>query len=163
MYPLISFSLLLLVWVIFSGKFDWFHLTLGVFSAAFVTYFSADMYFTDRKIGIVERLGQLVRFSRYLVWLTYQIFLANLYVLRLALWPNGMSEIDPRIVRIKTYLRSNYARYVLANSITLTPGTITMKIEEDILFVHAISRKAAESLDGEMERRIAAVFESPTK
>lgn len=163
MYSLLSFSLLFLVWIVFSGKFDWFHLTLGILSAAFVTYFSSDLYFTDRRIGFLERLRQSARFCSYLVWLLYQIFLANLHVLRLALWPNALTEIDPVIVRMKTYLRSEFARYVLANSITLTPGTITLKIEEDILYIHAISRKAASSLDGEMERRIAAVFENSKK
>jgi multicomponent Na+:H+ antiporter subunit E len=47
----------------------------------------------------------------------------------------------------------------LANSITLTPGTITIRIEDDIFYVHAINRKAAEGLPGEMEDRLARVFE----
>ncbi len=159
MYSILVFILLFIVWIVFSGKFDWFHLTLGIFSASFVTYFSSDLYFTDRTIGLLERLGQLYRFCRYLFWLLYQILLANLHVLRLALWRKGLKDVVPTIIRIKTRLQSNYARYVLANSITLTPGTVTLRIEEDILFVHAISRKAAASLDGEMERRIADIFE----
>ena len=55
-------------------------------------------------------------------------------------------------------LRSDFAKVVLANSITLTPGTVTMKVEENTVYVHAISRKAAESLDGSMETRIARIF-----
>ncbi len=163
MYSILVFILLFSIWIVFSGKFDLFHLILGVFSASFVTYFSSDLYFTDRTIGFGARIGQLFRFCRYLVWLLYEIFLANLHVLKLALWPKSFPEIDPTIIRLKTELRSNYARYVLANSITLTPGTVTLNIVEDTLFVHAISRKAAASLDGEMERRIKDVFERPER
>ena len=161
MYSIFVFILLFTVWIIFSGKFDLFHLVLGVFSASFVTYFSSDLYFADRTIGFGARIRQLLGFCRYLVWLLYQIFLSNLHVLKLALWPKSFAEIDPTIIRLKTTLRSDYARYVLANSITLTPGTVTLNVVEDTLYVHAISRKAAASLDGEMERRIAEVFERP--
>jgi multicomponent Na+:H+ antiporter subunit E len=68
-------------------------------------------------------------------------------------------QIDPTIVTFKTKLTNNIAKVALANSITLTPGTITIRIEEDIFYVHAISRKAAAGLPGEMEERLAKVFE----
>ena len=70
-----------------------------------------------------------------------------------------MDRIDPTIVTFKTKLKSNIARVALANSITLTPGTITIRIEDDVFYVHAISRKAAAGLPGEMEERLARIFE----
>jgi multicomponent Na+:H+ antiporter subunit E len=70
-----------------------------------------------------------------------------------------LSKIDPTIVTFKTKLTSNIARVALANSITLTPGTIPIRIEEDVFYVHAISRHAAAGLPGEMEDRLARVFE----
>jgi multicomponent Na+:H+ antiporter subunit E len=91
--------------------------------------------------------------------LLWQIILANFHVLKLALTPSGTAEIRPRIVRFKTQLTSPFARFVFAQSITLTPGTVTVTIEGDEFVVHAISRAAAEGLAGAMERRIAHVFE----
>jgi multicomponent Na+:H+ antiporter subunit E len=70
-----------------------------------------------------------------------------------------LDQIDPTKVTFKTKLKSNIARVALANSITLTPGTITIRVEDDVFLVHAISRKAAAGLPGEMEDRLARVFE----
>jgi multicomponent Na+:H+ antiporter subunit E len=100
-----------------------------------------------------------VRFLLYLPWLLYQIILSTLHVTFLALHPKMKDQIDPIIVTFRTSLKSDIAMVALANSITLTPGTITVRIEDGIFYVHAISRKAAEGLPGEMEERLAWVFE----
>jgi multicomponent Na+:H+ antiporter subunit E len=67
-------------------------------------------------------------------------------------------KIDPRMVNFKTRLKSDVARVTLANSITLTPGTITVRVEGDVFTVHALSDKVASGLPGEMEDRIARIF-----
>ncbi len=157
-YRLASFGILLGLWIVFSGKFDLFHLTLGVISAGIITHFSGDMFFHDRTRGLEERKRELSRLPGYLVWLVWQIILANLHVLYLALHPRGLAEVEPTLVRFHTPLRSAFAKYVLANSITLTPGTITLKTTGNRFVVHAISLKTKESLDGSMDRRIADVF-----
>jgi multicomponent Na+:H+ antiporter subunit E len=67
--------------------------------------------------------------------------------------------IDPRIIRFKTKLESDISWVTLANSITLTPGTITMDIKDGEFFVHALDKKVADDLHaGEMEDRVAHVF-----
>ena len=99
------------------------------------------------------------RFLRYIPWLLYQVVLANFHVVRLVIRP---SLIRPQVVRFKTRLTSDLARVTLGNSITLTPGTITMGIEDGEFCVHALSDKAARDLlTGEMERRVAHVFLEP--
>ena len=80
-------------------------------------------------------------------------------MLKLALSPGGLEEVSPRVVRFKTKLESDFARFVLAQSITLTPGTVTVKIVGDEFYVHAISKAAADGLDGTMEGWIAHVYE----
>ena len=65
----------------------------------------------------------------------------------------------PQMVRFRTSLRSEFARYVFANSITLTPGTVTLSVEGDKFVVHAISQKVADELPGEMEKRVAKIFD----
>lgn len=159
MYRLLIFILILANWLIFSGFFDAFHVGLGVLCAAIVTWMSSDLLFEDRSRSIAERFQEVARLPSYLVWLLWQIVLANVYMLKLALSPGGMEEVSPCVVRFKTKLKSDFARFVLAQSITLTPGTVTVKIVGDEFYVHAISKAAADGLDGAMEGWIAHVYE----
>ena len=151
-----TFLIMFGFWIMLSGKFDLFHLALGVLSSALVSFLSADLLmFKEGK----NRLVTGVRFLMYLPWLLYQIVLSTLHVTFLALHPRMKDQIDPTIVTFKTKLKTNIAKVALANSITLTPGTITVRIEDQVFYVHAISRKAAAGLPGEMEDRLARVFE----
>ena len=75
----------------------------------------------------------------------------------------GDEEMSPRVVKLKTKLKSDFAKFVYANSITLTPGTITILINGNEYLVHAISEAVEKDLKtGETERRVAAVFEPET-
>jgi len=97
------------------------------------------------------------RFFTYIPWLLYQIVLSNLHVVRLALGPRNL--LDPKIIEFKTKLESDISMVTLANSITLTPGTITVDVRDGVYYVHAVSKKTAEDLmTGEMEDRIAHIF-----
>jgi len=154
---LYTFLIMFGFWLLLSGKFDLFHLTLGVLSSGLVAFLSSDILMLDA--GKRDRLATTFRFLLYIPWLLYQIVLSTIHVAYLALHPRMLHQIDPTIVTFKTKLTSNVARVALANSITLTPGTITIRIEEDVFYVHAISRKAAAGLPGEMEDRLARVFE----
>jgi len=151
-----TFFIMMGFWILLSGKFDLFHLTLGVISSALVSFLSADLLMYEQG---KNRLSTGLRFLMYLPWLLYQIVLSTLHVTFLALHPKMKDQIDPTIVTFKTKLKTNIAKVALANSITLTPGTITIRIEDEIFYVHAISRKAAAGLPGEMEERLAKVFE----
>jgi multicomponent Na+:H+ antiporter subunit E len=159
MHKALIFTLLLTTWLIFSGKFDAFHVGLGVLSSLGVTFSFGDLLFSERKTSMKDRFREIIRLPGYLAWLVWQVLIANLHVLRLALAPSGPEEIKPRIVRFKTALTSPFARFVFAQSITLTPGTVTVTIDGDELIVHAISRASAEGLAGAMERRIAHVYQ----
>ena len=156
MHYLYTFLLLSGFWLLLSGKFDLFHLTLGVISCTIVTLLSADLLFRQKdKKG---RLAEAGRFLLYLPWIIKEIFLSTLHVAYLALHPDMKNLIKPRVVNFKTRLQNNIARVTLANSITLTPGTITIRVVEDVYYVHALSSKVAAGLPGEMEERIARVF-----
>ncbi|KPK00699.1 MAG: hypothetical protein AMJ60_00115 [Desulfobacterales bacterium SG8_35] len=152
-----TFLIMFGFWILLSGKFDLFHLTLGILSSGLVSWLSTDILMHDS--GKDDRLRTGFRFISYIPWLLYQIVLSTLHVAFLALHPKMIDRIDPTIVTFKTKLKSNIARVALANSITLTPGTITIRIEDGVFYVHAISRKAAAGLPGEMEERLARVFE----
>jgi multicomponent Na+:H+ antiporter subunit E len=152
-----TFLIMFGFWILLSGKFDLFHLTLGVLSSALVSFLSTDILMRDNRKH--DRLGITFRFICYIPWLLSQIVLSTLHVTYLALHPKMTERIDPTIVTFKTKLQTTIAQVALANSITLTPGTITIRIEDGVFYVHAISRQAAAGLPGEMEDRLARVFE----
>jgi len=156
---LTTFFILLGFWTVLSGHFDLFHLSLGVFSCALVSRISGNLFFSQGKVKQAHFL-QGIRFFRYLPWLLYQIVLANLHVALLVLHPKMMEKIDPHIVRFRTRLKSDLPLTTFANSITLTPGTITLLIHEGYFYVHAIDQKVAEDLlTGEMEQRVAQIYQ----
>ena len=157
MKRLAGFLILFAFWVVTSGLFDPLHLGLGLLCAALVAVFSSDLLLPET-IG-AGTLLKTWRFLRYIPWLLYQVVLANFHVVYLVMFPG---KIRPRIVHFTTGLTSDLARVTLANSITLTPGTITMDIDGREFYVHALSDKAARALlTGHMERRIAHVFLEP--
>jgi len=159
-YPIIIFILLFANWVVFSGKFDAFHLSLGLVSSFFVTYISQDFLFHDRKKSWDDRVKETSAFLRYIPWLTVEIVKANMHVFKLAMTKQGFEEVAPRVVTIKTKLKTDFAKFVFANSITLTPGTITMLIRGDIFHVHTMSQFLEDDLlEGAIERKVAEVFE----
>ena len=160
MYPLVVFVLLFLNWIVFSGKFDVFHLGLGLVSCVVVTWLSQDFLFYDRSKGLRARIHEISAFLCYIPWLTWEVIFANIHVFKLAMTNNGYVEMAPRVVTIKTILKTDFAKFVLANSITLTPGTITMLIRGDIIHVHVMSQFLEDDLlEGAIERKVAEIFE----
>ncbi len=165
MFGIVSFILFFALWVLFSGKLDLFHLSLGVLSSALVALLSSSLFFQDREKKFLSRIGEVWRFLGHTIWLLYQILIANFHVVGLALSGRRFNaQLDPHIFSFRTVLRNDFSRFILANSITLTPGTVTIRIQDDMIYVHAISRKAAGELAdlsnvSDMERRVAGVFE----
>ena len=148
------FVILFPFWLLLSSHHDLFHLSLGLICCLLVAFVSHDLLIEE--ISGSKRITKTRRFVFYVPWLIYQIVLANLHVAYLILNPRA---IDPRIVRFKTRLKSQFSMVTLGNSITLTPGTITMDIVDGEFVVHALSKKVADDLlSGEMERRVAHVF-----
>lgn len=89
----------------------------------------------------------------YLPWLLWQIAAANIRVIRVVWSPK--LPIDPRLVEVPCSLSTNLGRAIYANSITLTPGTVTIRVEHDKLLVHALTAQdEADLLNGAMESRI---------
>jgi multicomponent Na+:H+ antiporter subunit E len=151
---LVVFLILFGFWLIFSGHFDVFHLSLGVMCAALVSVFSYDLLLPD--VPSPNKLLKVGRFVQYVPWLLYQVVVANLHVVYLVLAP---AKIRPQIIHFKTSLESDLSKVSLGNSITLTPGTITLDIVDGEFYVHALDDKVAEDLlTGEMQRRVGYVF-----
>lgn len=152
-----SFLILFMLWIVFSGRFDGFHLTMGLISSAIVAAISGELMFTSSRPRGILRLW--FRLGGYIPWLIYQVFLANLHVMYLVFHPKMMELINPQIIEFESRLKGDYSRTTFANSITLTPGTITVNATTLGLFsVHCINDRSGQALPGEMEERIVKVF-----
>lgn len=148
---LIVFFVCFAFWLALSGSFAPLHLALGTVSSAAVAWMNRDL----EMVSLATRIAP--RFLVYLPWLLKEIVIANIQVARLVLAPR--LPVDPVVVRFHTTLSGDLARTTFANSITLTPGTVTLDVEGPEFVVHAVTRTMADLAGGQMERRIAAVFE----
>jgi len=147
-------------WLLLSGYLDAFHLVTGLLSSLFVAWISSDLL-CGRNFRLGSALAWTGRFMAYLPWLMLEIAKANVDLVYRTLSPS--MPIDPLIIKISPAIRTDLNKTVLANSITLTPGTVTMNVTKDGEFtVHAISQEAAQSLlDGHMPNKVIAVEGAP--
>ncbi|NVB42409.1 Na+/H+ antiporter subunit E [Pseudenhygromyxa sp. WMMC2535] len=113
------------------------------------------------RLGIVDDEGMPYHYwprtALYLPWLMWQVVLANWDVLK-RVWKPGALDISPHMIVVPHELRTPYGLATYMNSITLTPGTVTVDVGEGKLLVHALTKAAAEDLlSGEMHRRVKVV------
>jgi len=154
---ILTFIISFAIWMVLSGKFDLFHLSLGVISCSLVGVLSSDLLFPPTEVKRIPR--QWLAFLGYLPWLLYQILLANLHVMYLVFHPRMMDLIDPDIIRFRSRLSNKMSLFIFANSITLTPGTVTVDVSvHGDYMVHAIDKPSSEALPGEMEERVGRMM-----
>jgi len=137
-------------WLLMSGIFEPLILFLGVFSCAVVVVIAMRMDVIDHEAVPVHLTFKVLWYWPWLIW---EILKANIDVTKRVL---GFAAISPTMVRIKATQKTDLGLVLFANSITLTPGTISIDVEEDgHILVHAISREGTEGLEGgEMDRRV---------
>lgn len=151
---LVTWITLALFWILLSGHWDAIHLTMGFLSVTVVALISSRHLAAGSDVK--TEAGRFVRLVRYAPWLLWQIVVANVDVLLRVL---GFRPVEPRVVRFKPKVESEFGRVTLANSITLTPGTVTVEVEEDGTFiVHALAPSfARDVLGGAMADRVHKV------
>ena len=148
-----SFSLgavLFVVWLLLSGHYTPFMIALGIASSALVVLVSLRM-------DVANREGHPIHLSwralTYMPWLMIEIIKANVDVAKQIMSPS--LPITPTLLRVKASQTSDLGQVIYANSITLTPGTISIDVANGEILVHALSRAGAETLlEGEMDRRV---------
>ena len=152
----ISFILFLSVWLALSGKYDVFHVSLGIISSLIVAYTSRDLI--NNGNNICKNIKIFIKFLFYIPWLIYQIILSNFMITRIVLSKNVIKNINPRIFTYETVLTSDLAKMFLANSITLTPGTITISVVDNKLTIHALKEEGAIEGVKAIEDKLLKVF-----
>ena len=144
-------AVLTVTWLLLSGLYKPLLLGLGAFSCALVVYVSLRMHLLDT--GFFT-LRFCLRMIGYWGWLAKEIVKSSLEVTRTVLSP-GL-PISPTVAELNARSRHPMDIATLGNSITLTPGTLTIRIRDGRLIVHALTREGADNLlDGEMNRRVS--------
>lgn len=138
------------LWLVLSGHWDPLHLALGAAASALVVWLNRD---EEAVSGLARALPGL---ASYVPWLLVEIVKANIAVTRVVIDPR--LPIEPTVVRVRPPFASDLAVTMLANSITLTPGTITLDVDEGDLIVHALTPVSVEDLETVFGGRVARVF-----
>ena len=139
------------LWAALSGETAPMFIALGAASVALVLWFAARLRIVGRDASPYHRIVQLLV---YLIWLLSEIIKANISVLAKILSPGH--AIDPDLVRLNPSGKSDLGRALFANSITLTPGTVTVDVYDDKFVVHALVRENASPASFERMNDLAA-------
>lgn len=157
MFRILSLAVVLFVfWLLLSGHFSPFLVISGAVLAGLVAWLVGGVFGTADEEGVPLEL--VPRGLLYWPWLVAQAIKAALNVA--AIIVNPALPITPQLIRVKTSQKTAIGTAIYANSITLTPGTVTVEVNrhDDELLVHALTRAGAEGLAaGEMDRRVTAM------
>lgn len=141
---------LLAMWLLMSGHYDALLISLGIASVLFTVFLALRMEVVDHESYPTHMTGRLIRFWTFLA---KEIVLANIDVARRIL--AGRSAISPRTFTLRMPQKTDLGRTIYANSITLTPGTVSMRMEGNDLLVHALTQETADDLSAErMARKV---------
>ncbi len=138
------------LWLLLSGHYGALLLSLGLFSCLLCVYIARRMDVVDRE-GHPAHLS--LRLFAYFPWLAWETIKSNIAVAKLILDPR--MPISPSVFTVRASQPGDLGKVIYANSITLTPGTVSMSIDGDQILVHAIDHEAEAGLkSGEMDRRV---------
>lgn len=150
------FVALCAAWIMWSGYFKPLLLGLGLVSVIACTYLAIRMRRTDGEgpgFSILDHIHQL---ATYWPWLLVEIAKSNIDVAKIVLSPEP--AIDPVMIKTNATQQTGLGRVIYGNSITLTPGTITVDMEGDVVLVHALTQAGADGVhEGGMDRRVTAL------
>ncbi|MHB8090820.1 MAG: Na+/H+ antiporter subunit E [Syntrophales bacterium] len=157
---IIEAVLLMIFWLLLSGHYDLMHISFGVFSVFVIMLLNYPLrkrLFSLLEKSETQRLS-ILNLAGYIPWLLWQIVMSSLQVASVVLRPS--CPIDPSLVSFKTSLQNTTYRVILGNSITLTPGTITLRIEGDEFLVHSLMDASSSGIiDGSLPGQVARLFE----
>jgi len=135
-------ALLLLFWILLSGHLEPLLLGFGMASVALTVFLSRRMNVIDHESYPLHLSSKLPGFY---VYIFREIVKSNIDVVKRVVGWRGAS-ISPQLVEIPQSQKTDLGAVIYANSITLTPGTVTIKLSKDNLTVHALSKEAADEL-----------------
>ncbi len=141
------------LWLLLSGHYTSPILSFGAASCAAVAWLCWRLRIVDYE---TVPLHLLLRFPAYFAWLVIEIAKSSLSVARCIVMPS--MRISPTVIRVTAHQKTDFGQMTYGNSITLTPGTVTVSLENGQMEVHALTRDNADDIEtGGMDRRICAL------
>jgi len=155
-----TWGVLILTWIGFTGTLDSIELLMGATISLIISIY-AYKTFSKAGLGLLspKKLAYIVK---YLLIFVVELVKSNIDVALRVL--NPKMPINPEIVAFKTSLKSEMGRLILANTITLTPGTLTVDVIEDTYYIHWLNsettdpKQAAEAIAGKFEPILKEIF-----
>ena len=142
---------LFITWLLLSGHYNSLLICLGLGSVFFVLLIVRKMDVVDRESHPIHL--NIFSLVTYWLWLLKEISVSNIIVAKYILSPGV--NISPRVISVPSDQTTDLGKVIFANSITLTPGTLTMSVDEKTMEVHALLESSAEGLlQGEMNQRV---------
>jgi multicomponent Na+:H+ antiporter subunit E len=153
-YSIFLVFLLAIFWLTSSGYFNGFLLSMGALTCLFAVWISRRMGIVDEE-SVPVQIG-VVPMARYFFWLVKQIAISNKALIKLVI--SERPQIKRAVFQVTTAPKSSIGKVIMANSITLTPGTVTTSIEADSMQVHALVDPGLEDPTIlEIDRRVRAL------
>jgi multicomponent Na+:H+ antiporter subunit E len=147
----VTFLLLFGVWMLWSGHTEPLMVELGLGSCALVVWLSARMKLLDEE-AYPYRL--VTRLLGYIPWVLWQVVLTNIDAAKLIL--GRETKVDPVLVKIRVKQQTTLGQVIHANTITLTPGTVTLDVRDHVFLIHALTpESASEDQSGVLDDKVA--------
>jgi multicomponent Na+:H+ antiporter subunit E len=144
-------SFLFIIWLLLSGHLEPLMLGLGVVSVLLTMFLVKRMTLIDHESYPLHLSSKI---PGYLLFIMVEIIKANVDVIK-RIMTFDRASISPQLFEVPATLKSDLSQVIYANSITLTPGTVSVELEQDKILVHALTKEAAEELaTGEMAKSI---------
>lgn len=157
---ILTFLFLMLFWLILSFNFRFPSIVVGTIISLFISLLSYNLFIQGNEGIHSKNIVTVWNLFVYVFVLLYEMFLASFDMLYRVV----TMDINPEIVMIKSDIKSELGILLLANSITLTPGTITVDIEDEYLYVHWLYARtthfghASELIKGRFEQWLERIF-----
>jgi multicomponent Na+:H+ antiporter subunit E len=156
----ITWLFLFVLWFLFSAPGSWFYLAAGLAGSLGIAALSYTVFIEEHEAGRRSVIPRIIPALIYMVQVVLAMYAAAFRLLRAL---PGV-KVHPRVVHFRSRLRSDLARVVLAHSITFTPGTITLELDDDHYIVHWLfadlrhSARSGDKIKGRLEEGIRRIW-----
>lgn len=136
---------MMLFWLILIPRYTIENVVAGLLVCWATLWFSSELLIEEEQSSIYSKKG-LVLFFRYIYHLVIEIVKANIDVAKIVLSKN--MDIQPHFFKVPLHIKKDLNKVIYANAITLTPGTLSVDMDEDFILVHALTTAAANGIEG---------------
>lgn len=142
----ISFNLLItlfIFWLILIPSLTLQSILFGLITCILITWYSKDISLTKEE-RLINSLNKIKIFFKFIIYLLIDIFKANIEVSLIVLNPN--LPVSPKFIKVPNNFKNDINKVIYANSVTLTPGTLTVDIDEDYFTIHVLTESSAKNI-----------------